>query len=90
MIIHGFDFSNSSVKYKCEVTMACKKVRLIKKQENNSNKDRDKKRRLALKGLKKIRKAKFRDVDNKANLSINHDQYLDEIYAMRLPRRLFF
>ncbi len=38
-------------------------------------------KRRALAGLKKIKQAKFRDVEGKKDLSTNHDKYLDEIYA---------
>jgi len=40
-----------------------------------------KKKRRALAGLKKIKQAKFRDVEGKKDVSTNHDKYLDEIYA---------
>ena len=40
-----------------------------------------KKKRRALAGLEKIKKAKFRDMQGKKDLSINHDKYLDEIFA---------
>lgn len=40
-----------------------------------------KKKRRALAGLQKIKKAKFRDRSGKKDLSVNHDKYLDEIYA---------
>jgi mRNA-degrading endonuclease RelE of RelBE toxin-antitoxin system len=40
-----------------------------------------KKKRRALAGLQKIKKAKFRDEAGKKDLSVNHDKYLDEIYA---------
>jgi hypothetical protein len=48
---------------------------------STQNSKREKKRRRVLNGLKKIRKAKFRDIDGKKDVAINHDQYLDEIYA---------
>ena len=40
-----------------------------------------KKKRRALAGLQKIKKAKFRDVAGKKDISINHDEYLEEIYS---------
>lgn len=40
-----------------------------------------KKKRRALAGLQKIKKAKFRDIAGKKDVSINHDKYLEEIYA---------
>lgn len=40
-----------------------------------------KKKRRALAGLQKIKKAKFRDAAGKKDLSVNHDKYLDEIFA---------
>ena len=40
-----------------------------------------KKKRRALAGLQKIKKAKFRDVAGKKDISINHDKYLEEIYS---------
>ena len=40
-----------------------------------------KKKRRALAGLRKIKKAKFRDVARKKDLSVNHDKYLEEIYS---------
>ena len=40
-----------------------------------------KKKRRALAGLEKIKKAKFRDMEGKKDVSINHDKYLEEIYA---------
>ncbi len=43
--------------------------------------ERSKKKRRALAGLEKIRKAKFRDIEGKKDLAINHDKYLEEIYA---------
>lgn len=43
--------------------------------------ERLKKKRRALAGLGKIRKAKFRDSEGKKDLAVNHDKYLDEIYA---------
>ena len=45
------------------------------------NPEREKKRRRALNGLKKIKKANFRDIEGKKDISTNHDQYLAEIYA---------
>lgn len=42
---------------------------------------REEKRQRALEGLEKIQKAGFRDMEGKKDLSINHDQYLEEIYA---------
>lgn len=41
----------------------------------------EKRRRRALEGLEKIRKAKFKDIEGKKDLSINHDKYLDEAYS---------
>ena len=43
--------------------------------------ERKKKKRRALAGLEKIRKEKFRDIEGKKDLSVNHDKYLEEIYA---------
>ena len=40
-----------------------------------------KKKRRALAGLQKIKKAKFRDVAGKKDLSVNHDKYLEDIYS---------
>lgn len=40
-----------------------------------------KKKRRALAGLKKIKQANFHDVERKKDVAINHDKYLDEIYA---------
>jgi len=45
------------------------------------NPEQEKKRRRALEGLKKIREAKFRDIEGKRDVSINHDNYLDKIYG---------
>lgn len=41
----------------------------------------EEKRRRALEGLEKIRKAKFKDSEGKTDVAINHDKYLDEIYG---------
>lgn len=43
--------------------------------------ERLKKKRRALAGLETIRKAKFRDIEGKKDLAVNHDKYLDEMYA---------
>lgn len=43
--------------------------------------ERLKKKRRALAGLETIRKAKFRDIEGKKDLAVNHDKYLDERYA---------
>ena len=43
--------------------------------------ERIKKKRRALAGLQKIKKAKFRDVAGKKDLSVNHDKYLEDIYS---------
>jgi mRNA-degrading endonuclease RelE of RelBE toxin-antitoxin system len=40
-----------------------------------------KKKKRALAGLEKIKKAKFRDSEGRKDVSINHDKYLEEIYA---------
>ena len=48
---------------------------------SNQNPEREKKRRRALNGLKKIKKAGYRDVEGKTDVSVNHDQYLAEIYS---------
>jgi uncharacterized protein YgbK (DUF1537 family) len=40
-----------------------------------------KRKRRALAGLEKIKKAKYRDVEGKKDVSINHDKYLEEIYS---------
>ena len=45
------------------------------------NPEQIKKKRRALAGLQKIKKAKFRDVAGKKDLSVNHDKYLEEIYS---------
>ena len=45
------------------------------------NPEREKKRRRALNGLKKIKKANFTDMDGKKDIATNHDQYLAEIYS---------
>jgi len=45
------------------------------------NPEREKKRRRALNGLKKIQKANFNDADGKKDIATNHDQYLAEIYS---------
>jgi hypothetical protein len=39
------------------------------------------KKRRALAGLQKIKQATFRDIAGKKDVSINHDKYLEEIYA---------
>lgn len=43
--------------------------------------ERLKKKRRALAGLEKIRNAKFRDIEGRKDLAVNHDKYLEEIYA---------
>ena len=43
--------------------------------------ERLKRKRRALAGLEKIRKAKFRDIEGKKDVAVNHDKYLEEIYA---------
>ncbi|MFZ5885720.1 MAG: ribbon-helix-helix protein, CopG family [Chloroflexota bacterium] len=43
--------------------------------------ERMKKKRRALAGLEKIRNAKFRDIEGKKDLAVNHDKYLEDIYA---------
>ena len=43
--------------------------------------EKEKKKRRALAGLKKIERAKFRDIEGRQDISTNHDKYLDEIYA---------
>jgi hypothetical protein len=43
--------------------------------------EQEEKRRRALEGLEKIRKAKFRDIQGRKDLSTNHDKYLDEVYS---------
>ncbi|MDO9303216.1 MAG: hypothetical protein Q7T89_17640 [Anaerolineales bacterium] len=48
---------------------------------STQNPEREKKRRRALNGLKKIKKANYRDIDGKTDVSTNHDQYLAEIYS---------
>ncbi len=48
---------------------------------STQNPEREKKRRRALNGLKKIKKANFRDIENKKDISANHDQYLVEAYS---------
>jgi len=45
------------------------------------NPEREKKRRRALNGLKKIKKANFTDIDAKKDIAVNHDQYLTEVYS---------
>jgi len=46
-----------------------------------SDPEQQKKKRRALAGLQKIKKAKYRDIAGKKDVSINHDKYLEEIYA---------
>lgn len=41
----------------------------------------DEKRRRALEGLKKIKLAKYKDIEGKKDVSINHDKYLAEVYS---------
>jgi hypothetical protein len=41
----------------------------------------EERRRRALEGLEKIRKAQFKDFEGKTDVAINHDKYLDEIYG---------
>ena len=48
---------------------------------STQNPEHEKKRRRALNGLKKIKKAKFQDMEGKKDISTNHDQYLAEIYS---------
>ena len=48
---------------------------------STQNPEREKKRRRALNGLKKIKKANYRDIEGKKDVSTNHDQYLAEIYS---------
>lgn len=43
--------------------------------------EQEEKRRRALEGLDKIRKAKFKDAQGKRDVSKNHDDYLDEVYS---------
>jgi hypothetical protein len=45
------------------------------------NPEREKKRRRALEGLEKIKKARFKDVEGKKDVAKNHDKYLEEIYT---------
>jgi hypothetical protein len=48
---------------------------------STQNPEREKKRRRALEGLEKIKKARFKDVEGKKDVAKNHDKYLEEIYA---------
>lgn len=48
---------------------------------SKANIKEDEKRRRALEGLEKIRKAKYKDIEGKKDLSTNHDYYLEEAYA---------
>ena len=41
----------------------------------------DEKRHRALEGLEKIKKANFKDIEEKKDLSANHDYYLDEAFS---------
>lgn len=43
--------------------------------------EREEKRRRALAGLEKIKKARFKDIEGKTDVSKNHDKYLEEIYT---------
>jgi len=45
------------------------------------NPEQLKRKRRALAGLEKIRKAKFRDMEGKKDVSVNHDKYLEEAYT---------
>lgn len=45
------------------------------------NAQREEKRLRALEGLEKIKRAKYRDIEGKTDVSVNHDKYLEEIYA---------
>jgi len=48
---------------------------------DKSSAKQDERRRRALEGLKKIKMAKYKDIEGKKDLSTNHDQYLVEIYS---------
>jgi uncharacterized protein YgbK (DUF1537 family) len=48
---------------------------------SKSSVKQDEKRRHALEGLGKIKKAKYKDAQGKKDVSINHDDYLAEAYA---------
>jgi uncharacterized protein YgbK (DUF1537 family) len=43
--------------------------------------EREEKRRRALAGLEKIKKARFKDIEGKTDVAKSHDKYLEEIYA---------
>lgn len=45
------------------------------------NPQMDEKRRRALEGLEKIKKAHFKDIEGKTDVAKNHDKYLNEIYS---------
>lgn len=44
-------------------------------------KKQEEKRRRALEGLEKIKKARYRDLESKKDVSVNHDKYLDEAFS---------
>lgn len=48
---------------------------------DNSNARRNEKRRRALAGLEKIKQAKYKDIEGKKDVSVNHDKYLAEAYS---------
>jgi len=45
------------------------------------NPQMDEKRRRALEGLEKIKKAHFKDIEGKTDVAKNHDKYLNETYS---------
>jgi len=47
---------------------------------DNFNAKRNEKRLRALAGLEKIKQAKYKDIEGKKDVSINHDKYLAETY----------
>ena len=51
--------------------------------QNSENPLQEKKRLRALAGLRKVRNKKFRDIDNKKDLAINHDKYFNKIYISK-------
>ena len=44
-------------------------------------KRKDEARRRAMEGLEKIKKAQYRDLEGKRDVSVNHDKYLDEAFS---------
>jgi cob(I)alamin adenosyltransferase len=46
-----------------------------------ADKEKEEKRRRALDGLAKIKKAQYKDREGRQDVSINHDKYLDEAFS---------